>query len=176
MVAVCISKLIRNGGFMQLSSSDNKVNVYKDTSISGNLDVGPTGDNQIKIHGTGATTSYAESKVSNCQNSVWDFQNPSNGNIWSSIEVKGIKFMGFSPIDNIMIMHKATRINGSLNIGLNQDGTPLSMSSVKTYFNHAGSSGYMMVAGRYRGQSFSHFETNYQYGEMFLTLLERFTL
>ena len=27
---------------MQLSGSDNKINIYKDTSISGNLDVGIT--------------------------------------------------------------------------------------------------------------------------------------
>ena len=31
---------INNDDYMQLSGSDNKVNIYKDTSISGNLDVG----------------------------------------------------------------------------------------------------------------------------------------
>ena len=98
----------------------------------GNLDVGSTSDNQIKIHETGATTSYAEFKISNGQHCVWDFQNPSNSNIWSSIKVKGIKFMDFTPTDHLIIMHKATRINGSLNIGLNQDGTPPAMSNVKT--------------------------------------------
>ena len=165
---------ITNGDYMQLSSSDSKVNIYKYTTISGNLDVGPTGDNQIKIHGTGATTSYAEFKVSNGQNCVWDFQNPSNGNIWSSIKVKGIKFMDFTPTDNLIIMHKATRINGSLNVGLNQDGTPLPMSNVKTCSNHAGSSGYMTMEGRYRDQGFLHFETNYQYGEMFSTVRNSF--
>ena len=125
---------INNDDYMQLSGSDNKVNIYKDTSISGNLDVGATGVNSIKIHGTGATTSYAEFKVSNGQNCVWDFRNPSNSNVWSSIKVKGVKFMDFSPTDNIIIMHKATRINGNLNMGLNQDATPLSMSSVKNIF------------------------------------------
>ena len=54
-------------------------------AISENLDVWATGNNSIKIHGTGATTSYAEFKVSNGQNCVWDFQNPSNSNVWSSI-------------------------------------------------------------------------------------------
>ena len=72
--------------YMQLSGSDTKVNIHKYTSISSNLDVGSTGDNQIKIDGTGATTSYAEFKVSNGQNCVWDFQNPSNGNIWSCMK------------------------------------------------------------------------------------------
>ena len=69
-----------------------------------------------------------------------------------------------------MIMHKATGLNESLNIGLNQDGTPLSMGNAKTYFNHAGSSGYMMMEGRYRDQGFLHFDTNCQYGEMFWTV------
>ena len=32
--------IINNGDYMQLSSSGNKVNVYKDTAISGNWDVG----------------------------------------------------------------------------------------------------------------------------------------
>ena len=150
------------------------VYIYGDTAICGNLDVGSTGNNSIKIHGTGATTSYAEFKVSNGQNCVWDFQNPSNSNVWSSIEVKGVKFMDFSPTDNIIIMHKATRINGSLNVGLNQGGTPLSMSNAKTYFNHAGSSGYMVMEGRYRDQGFLHFETNYQYGELFLIVRNTF--
>ena len=31
---------INNDDYIQLSSSDNKVNIYKDTSTSGNLDVG----------------------------------------------------------------------------------------------------------------------------------------
>ena len=31
---------INNDGYLQLSGSDNKANIYKDTTISGNLDVG----------------------------------------------------------------------------------------------------------------------------------------
>ena len=38
---------INNNSYMRLSGSDNKVNVYKDTTISGSLDVG-----------IGASTSY----------------------------------------------------------------------------------------------------------------------
>ena len=88
------------------------VYIYEDTTIAGNLDVGSTGDNSIKIHGTGATTSYAEFKVSNGQNCVWDFQNPSNSNVWSSIKVKGITFMIFTPTDNI-IHHYKPLVNSS---------------------------------------------------------------
>ena len=77
--------------------------VYEDTIIGGSLNVAPTGNNSIKLHGTGATTSYAEFKVSNCQNCVWDFQYPGDRNVWSTMKVKGVKFMDFSPNDNITI-------------------------------------------------------------------------
>ena len=40
MVAGCISILIMTTTYMQLSGSDNKVNMYTYTTISGNLDVG----------------------------------------------------------------------------------------------------------------------------------------
>ena len=82
------------------------VYICEDTTIGGNLDVGSTSNNSIKIHGTGATTSYAEFKVSNDQNCVWDFQNPSNSNVWSTMKIKGVKFMGFSPNDNTTIHYK----------------------------------------------------------------------
>ena len=39
MVGVCISK-INNDNYMQLSGSANKVNIYKDTTMTGNSDVG----------------------------------------------------------------------------------------------------------------------------------------
>ena len=82
------------------------VYIYENTTIGGDLDVGSTGDNSIKIHGTGATTSYAEFKVSNGQNCIWDFINPSNSNVWSSIKVKGSTFMVFTPTDNLIIHYK----------------------------------------------------------------------
>ena len=95
-----------NDNYMQLSSSGNKVNIYNNTSIIEHLNVGTTGNTSIRIHGTGATTSYAEFKVSNGQNCVWDFQNPSNSNVWSTIKVTGVKLMDFSPTDNIIIHYK----------------------------------------------------------------------
>ena len=55
-----------------------------------------------------------------------------------------------------------TTISGNLNVGPSQ-----AQSNVKTYFDNFGSSGFMMMEGRYRDQGFLHFENNYQYGEMF---------
>ena len=45
-------------------------------------------------------------KVSNGQNCVWGFQNPSNSNVWSTIKVTGVKLMDFSPNGNIIIHYK----------------------------------------------------------------------
>ena len=94
---------INNDDFIQLSSSDNKVNIYKDTTISGNLDVGTTGNNSMKIHGTGAATSYAVFTTNNGYNSYWGFQNGNHSQAWSNISVKGSSFMSFSHHDNIII-------------------------------------------------------------------------
>ena len=44
------------------------VYIYEDTTIAGNLDVGSTSNNSIKIHGTGAATAYAEFKNNNGYN------------------------------------------------------------------------------------------------------------
>ena len=82
------------------------VYIYEDATIGGNLDVGATGNNSIKIHGTGATTSYAGFEASNGQNCVWDFERTSNSNVWPTIKIKGVNLMDFSPNDNIIIHYK----------------------------------------------------------------------
>ena len=91
---------------MQLSGSGNKVNIYKDTAITRNPDVGSTGNSQIQIHGTGSTTSYAKFRINNGENCIWDFRNSSNANVWSTIKVKGVKFIDFTPTDNFIIHYK----------------------------------------------------------------------
>ena len=73
-------------------------------AISGNLDVGSTGDNEIKIHGAGVATAYAEfKKINNGYDSYWDFQNGDHSQAWPNISVKGSSFMSFSHHDNIII-------------------------------------------------------------------------
>ena len=62
---------IGNDDYLQLSSSDNKVNIYKDTTISGNSDVGTTCNNSIKMHGAGVTTLYAVFATNNVFISYW---------------------------------------------------------------------------------------------------------
>ena len=58
--------------------------------------------------------------------------------------------------------------NGNVALTRNVDvGPSQAQRRINTYFNHVGSTGYMMMEGRYGDQGFLHFETNYQYGEMF---------
>ena len=73
--------------------------------------------------------------------------------------------MQLSASDNKVIVYKYTTISGHLDVGPSQP-----QSRIQTYFNHVGSTGYMMMEARYRDQGFLHFETNYQYGEMCLTV------
>ena len=69
----------------------------------------------------------------------------------------------------IIISHEnstkfSTQSNGNTTISGNLDvGPSQAQSNVKTYFNHVGSTGFMMMEGRYRDQGPLHFETNYQY-------------
>ena len=58
-----------------------------------------------------------------------------------------------------------TTIAGNLDVGPSQAQT-----SIKAYFNHAGSTGHIRIDGGTRDTGFLHFETNYQYGELFLTV------
>ena len=86
LLLFAVKDSLGDGVYMYIG--DDIVYIYEDTTIGGNLNVGSTGNNSIKIHGIGATTSYAEFKVSNGQNCVWDFQNPGNSNVWSIIKVR----------------------------------------------------------------------------------------
>ena len=56
-------------------------------------------------------------------------------------------------------------MTGNVNAGQDQ-----AQASIKACVNHAGSTGHIRIEGRYRDQGFLHFETNYEYGEMFLTV------
>ena len=75
-----------------------------DVSISGNLDVGITGNSSIKIHGAGVATSYAVFTTNNGYTSYWDFQNGNHSQAWSNVSVKGSSFMSFPYHDNIIII------------------------------------------------------------------------
>ena len=169
---------MNNDDYAQLSGSDNKVNMYKDTTISGNLDVSKVLTLQrnpavsdtppqisIKSISNGWFLGQFESTVNNIGclieyktiasstswwTGVWG-SNTNEFNLWFNYKGLSLKTTGDAVI------------SGNLDIGPSQ-----AQSRIRTLFNHVGSTGYMMMEGRYRDQGFLHFETNHQYGEIFL--------
>ena len=71
--------------------------------------------------------------------------------------------------NDIAYIYEDTTNAGNLGVG-----TTPAQSNVKTYFKHAGSTGFMMMEGRYRDQGFLHFETNGQYGEFLLVVRDTY--
>ena len=63
MVGGCIFK-INNDDYIQLSAEHNKVTIYKDTTITNNLDVGSGGSSKVNVHAANnGYTGYAEFKA-----------------------------------------------------------------------------------------------------------------
>ena len=71
---------------------------------------------------------------------------------------------------NLLANKASTTGDVSINGGYLGIRPSQAQSKIKTHVNHVGTTGYMHMEGRYRDQGFLHFETNYQYGEMFLTV------
>ena len=74
--------------------------------------------------------------------------------------------------DNKIKLQKDTTTSDNLDIGPSQAQSIIK----KTHFNHVGTTGYMMMEGRYRDQGCLHFETNYQYGEMVLIVKNTYVI
>ena len=166
-----------NDGYIQLPSSGNKVNVHKDTTISGNLDVGKvltlkrtsgvSDTNPLTIineslgggtgvvyqstaSGQGFNIAYmtAQSSVAWVESNNWGSSN-------AFIVKSGSNGLTLKPTGDAVI-------SGNLDVGPSQAQT-----AIKTNFKHR----LHDDGGRYRDQGFSlHFETNYQYGELLLAV------
>ena len=167
---------INNYDYIQLSGSDSKMNIYKDTSISSNLTINGDLDSSTEFP--------LDIKNSTIHTEFWTLasfhQGIENSGSWLQFSRDGTSntLQAGMSSDNSYVIRASdatnrstvnqngdTTISGNLDVGPSQ-----TQSHVKTYFNHVGSSGFMMVGGRYRDQGFLHFETNYQYGEMFITV------
>ena len=171
---------INNDDYIQLPGSDNNVNIYKDTAISGNLDVGKVltlkripgvSDTQplnIINESPGGATGISYQPTASGQCFLINYTTAQSAAGWAEsvnwgssnefIIKSGSKGLTIKPTGD-------TTISGKLDVGPSQ-----AQSRITTYFNHAGSTGHMMMEGRYRDQGYLHFETNYQYGEMLLTV------
>ena len=139
------------------------VNQNGDTPISENLDVSVSNARtSAKAYNTmEAYTSYIELETKWNSQGYLNFESNMPGAHYLSLAVKDELHIHCGT--NLVHMYKDTTIDGNLDVVQSQAHT-----SMKAYFNHVGSSGFMMMEGRYRDQGFLHFETNYKYGEMFL--------
>ena len=167
---------INNDSYMQLSGSDNKVNIYKDTSVSGNLDVGGI-MNTTKINLTNDDPNSFPSVITNTGGNwfqggciatanqvgclfaykasgsstpwwsgVWG-ANTNDFNIWFSYKGLSIKSNG------------SATINGNLDVGVGA-----ASSITKAHGNHDGSTGSLQLEARWRNQSLLSFDTTYGHG------------
>ena len=144
------------------------VNQNGDTPISGNLDVGQDqAQTSIKTYVNHiGKTCYVEMVARWASQGFIHFKtNHTTGELFFAVKdsLRGKIYM-YCGTDIVYIYEDAT-IGGNLDVGPSQAQT-----SIKAYFNHAGSTGHIRIEGRYRDQGCLHFETNYQYGEMFLTV------
>ena len=142
------------------------VNQNGDTTICGNLDVGPSqAQSSIKAYVKHiGKTGYVEMEARWYNQGFTHFKiNHTAGELFfavkDSLGDKTYMYVG----NDIVYVYEDTKIAGNLDVGTTQ-----AQRNVNTCFNHAGSTGFMIMEGRYRDQGFLHFETNYQYGEMFL--------
>ena len=169
MVGGCISKII-NDSYMQLSGSDNKVNIYKDTSISSNLTINGDLDSSTKfsldiknptIHTEFWTLASFHQGISN-SGSWLQFSRDGTSNTWQTGMSSDSSYVArASDATNRLVVNRNgnTTINGNLDVGITQAQT-----SIKAYVNHAGHQGNIQIEPRWRSQGFIHFNTNYPEG------------
>ena len=159
---------INNDDYMQLSGSDNEVNTYKDTAISGNLDVGQSqAQTSIKTYVNHiGKTGHVEMETRWANQGFIHFKtNHASGEVFFAVKDPLRDEIYMYVGNDIVHIYEDTTIGGNLDAGTSQAQT-----SSKACFNHAGNTGHIRIEGRYRDQGYLHFETNYQYGDMFLTV------
>ena len=140
---------------MQSSGGGNKVNIYKDTTISGNLDVGSGSSSRIRSHASASGyTGYAELSIA----SPWDLwinletTFPNGG--WVYFKIHNDSYMQLSGSDNKVNVYKDASTSGNLDVGITQAQTP-----IKAYVNHAGHQGNIQIEARWNSQGFIHCNT-----------------
>ena len=98
---------VSNDNYMQLSGTDNKVNIYKDTTTSGNLDVG-AGASQSNIRAYAihdGDTSYIEAYASRGDQCFLNFYTDfSHGTVY--IDIHGTTFLRITSWNNEIIFYK----------------------------------------------------------------------
>ena len=142
---------VNNGDCIQLPGSDNKINIYKDTATSGNLNVGG------RILVDGAHLNVQPKSSTSSEALVFDQSFSSGfGSDSHGINVYGrqggnshLKFYNgrSGSVCNVLI-------DGNLDVGASQAQT-----SIKAYVNHLGHQGNVEIEARWNSQGFIHFNT-----------------
>ena len=108
---------IDNDGCIQLPSSDNKVNIHKDTTLSGNLDVSVSNARtSVKAYNTmEGYTSYIELQaILNPQGYLkFESNKPGTHYLFLTVEDDLHMYCGSNPVH----MYKDTTIYGNLDVG-----------------------------------------------------------
>ena len=116
--------------------------MYKGTTIDGHLDVGVGAASSIvKAHvNHEGSTGHIRMEAQYINVSLLGFDTTySHGYLF--LEVKNDYYMYCG--NNLVHMYKDTTIDGHLDVGQSQAQT-----SIKAWFNHVGSTGFMMMGGR----------------------------
>ena len=94
---------------------------------------------------------------------LWQYRNISNNELLFALRCLPLNQLwcfGVATSNQYIISHEnstkfSIQSNGNTTISGNLDvGPSQAQSNVKTYFNHVGSTGFMMMEGRYRDQGF----------------------
>ena len=160
----------KNGSIPQVLTG--QLNVVGTASTTGNLDVG-VGQAQTSIKtyvNHAGSTGHLEMEARYRDQGFIHFKTNHTGGLLlfavkDSLRDKVYMYCG----NDIVYIYEDTTINGDLDVGVSQ-----AQSSIKSHLNHAGNTGYMMMEGRFNDQGYLHFQTNYNYGEMFLTVNSTF--
>ena len=167
---------INNDNYMQLSGSDNNVNIYKDTSISSNLTVNGDLDSSMKfpldiknstIHTEFWILASFHQVIAN-SGSWLQFSRDGTSDTWQACMSSDNSYViRASDATNVSIVNQNgdTSISEHLDVGQDQAQT-----SIKTYVNHIGKTGYVEIEARWASQDFIQFKTNQTAGELFFAV------
>ena len=164
---------INNDDYIQLPGSDDKVSIYKDTTVSGNLDAQrltlnkPSNDSETPLKITNNNRNWEAMALEGtiagdgCLQNSQTAQSPIvwNTGVWNQNQC-GIRdgVHGFWVYDD-----GNTSIGGNLDVGPTQATT-----SIKAYVNHAGRQGNAEIEARWDSQGYINFNTANADGSLLL--------
>ena len=169
---------INNDDHIQLPSSDNKVTIYKDTTISGNLDVSkvlnlqrhPTESDTIPptiVNTSSSGSGFLVKFVSTVKGCLFEYLTSASSTSWWQCILGGSNELVLKTGSNGLTIKPTgdASISGNLDVGQDQAQTP-----IKAYVNHIGKTGYVEMEARWASQGFIHFKTDHTAGELFFAV------